>query len=77
MPSQTALTTSKTLICGILTEAELGEQVADELIRGDVFEAQEMAEIERELEASRAFVPEAEIRLTRLALWHWFRRGET
>jgi hypothetical protein len=32
--------------------------VPDELIRGDVFEVQEMAQIEQELEASRAFVPE-------------------
>lgn len=42
------------------TEAELREQVPEELIRGDVFEAREMAEIEAELEASRAFVPEFE-----------------
>jgi superfamily II DNA or RNA helicase len=40
------------------TEAELREQVPEELIRGDVFETQEMAEIEAELEASRTFVPE-------------------
>jgi hypothetical protein len=40
------------------TEAELREQVPDELVRGDPFEAQEMAQIEQELEASRAFVPE-------------------
>lgn len=40
------------------TEAELREQVPDELVRGDLFEAQEMAQIQGELEASRAFVPE-------------------
>jgi SNF2 family DNA or RNA helicase len=40
------------------TETELREQVPDELVRGDLFEAQEMNQIEQELDASRAFVPE-------------------
>jgi superfamily II DNA or RNA helicase len=39
-------------------EAELRDQISDELIRGSVFEAQEIADIQRDLEISRAFVPE-------------------
>ncbi len=36
----------------------LTEQVPDELIRGQVFEAEEMAAVERELELARSLVPE-------------------
>ena len=36
----------------------LTEQVPDELIRGEVFEAEEMAAVERELELARSLVPE-------------------
>jgi ERCC4-related helicase len=39
-------------------QAALARQVPEELIRGELFEAEEMAAIERELEASRALVPE-------------------
>ena len=39
-------------------QAILREQVPDELIRGEVFEAEEMAAVERELEISRSLVPE-------------------
>lgn len=39
-------------------QAALAEQVPDELIRGDVFEEEEMAALERELEFSRSLVPE-------------------
>jgi ERCC4-related helicase len=41
-------------------ETALKDQVPEELIRGDLFEAEEMAVIQGELEASRAFVPEYE-----------------
>lgn len=39
-------------------EAELREQVPDELVRGDPFEAQEMVEVEQALDSARAFAPE-------------------
>lgn len=39
------------------TEAELHTQVPEELVRGDAFEMHEMAAVEQELAASRAFVP--------------------